>query len=151
MARQSKLKERLFAEFREQLAVERLQERSPTQWVAFLRINRVVDIQKQLPGGVFPDGACFLHASTAGTQHFRVRRVVGVDPEALLVSIEIYADDELEEGIVLLPFEHIDWFGFPARAVPTHHFQGFVSLPTMGASGNGSAPRAADETQPPNA
>lgn len=150
MARHSRLKERLFAEWREQMAVERLQERNPMHWVAFLRIRRVVDIQEQLEGGVFPDGACFLHASTAAPQHFRVRRIVGVDIEALQVSVEIYADDELEEGIVLLPFEHIDWFGFPARAVPTHHFQGFVSLPTVSANG-AAGPRAEDQNSAPSA
>ena len=33
----------------------------------------------------------------------------------------------MEAGVVVLPLETIEWFGFPARAVPTGiHFQGFT-------------------------
>jgi hypothetical protein len=125
------LKEQHLAEFREQLAFERLQERNPNQWIAFQRVHKIVDIQEDLEGGAFPDGACFLHATTIGSQHFRLRKITGIDLDTFQVSLEIYSDDELEEGIVVLPLEQVEWFGFPARAVPTHHFQGFVGIAPM--------------------
>jgi len=131
MTRKSKeeeLKEKHLQEFREQLAFERLQERNPAQWVSFQRIHKLVDIQDDLEGGAFPDGACFLHASTVGSQHFRVKKVTGIDLDSFQVSVEIYGDDELEEGMVVLPLEQVEWFGFPSRAVPIHHFQGFVGI-----------------------
>jgi hypothetical protein len=127
-SKEQQLKEKHLAEFREQLAIERLQERNPAQWVAFQRVHKLADIQEKLDGGVFPDGACFLHATTIGSQHFRVRRVTGIDLDSFQVSIEIYSDDELEEGIVVLPLEQVEWFGFPSRAVPIHHFQGFIGV-----------------------
>ncbi len=151
--REDKLKEKHLTEFREQLAYERLQERNPGQWIAFQRVHKVVDIQEDLDGGTFPDGACFLHATTVGSQHFRVRKVSGIDLDTFQVSLEIYADDELEEGIVVLPLEQIEWFGFPARAVPTHHFQGFVGIaPWPGQSGvSVKAPRAEGDSAPSDA
>lgn len=149
MAKHERLKEKHLAEFREQLAFERLQERHPEQWTAFQRVQRVAGIQEQMEGGVFPDGACFLHATTVGSQHFRLRKVTGIDLDTFQVSLEIYADDELEEGVVVLPLERIEWFGFPSRAVPIHHFQGFVGV-SGGQSGSaGMAPRAEDAAPPP--
>lgn len=128
------LKEKHLQEFREQLAFERLQERNPAQWIAFQRVHKLVDIQEDLEGGAFPDGACFLHASTVGSQHFRVKKITGIDLDTFQVSVEIYGEDELEEGIVVLPLEQVEWFGFPSRAVPTHHFEGFlgISMPRGG-------------------
>ncbi len=151
--RDETLKEKHLAEFREQLAFERLQERQPAQWVAFQRVHKVVDVQEGLDGGAFPDGACFLHASTVGSQHFRVRRVTGIDLDTFQVSLEIYSDDELEEGIVVLPLEQIEWFGFPARAVPIHHFQGFVGIAPMPGQGGVSVkgPRAESSADAPSA
>lgn len=142
------LKEKHLAEFREQLAYERLQERNPAQWVAFQRVHKLVDIQEQLEGG-FPDGACFLHATTVGNQHFRVRKITGIDLDTFQVTLEIYGDEELEEGIVVLPLEQIEWFGFPARAVPIHHFEGFIGIAPRPGQGGVSVkgPRAeASET-----
>ena len=137
------LKERHLAEFREQLAFERLQERNPAQWVAFQRVHKLVDIQEQLDGGVFPDGACFVHASVVGCQHFRMRKVTGIDLDTFQVTFEVYGDDDVEEGIVVLPLEQVEWFSFPARAVPPHHFQGFVGIaPMPGGSVSVKAPRA---------
>ena len=137
------LREKHLAEFREEAAFERLQERNPAQWIAFQRAHKIVDIQEDLEGGVFPDGACFLHATTVGSQHFRVRKISGIDLDSFQVTLEIYADDELEEGIVVLPLEQLEWFGFPSRAVPIHHFQGFVGIAPMPGQGGVSvkAPR----------
>jgi hypothetical protein len=148
-SRDEKLKEQHLAEFRESLAFERLQERNPTQWVNFQRIHKLVDIQEQLEGGLFPDGACFLHANTVGQQHFRVKRITGIDLDTFQVSVEIYGDDELEAGIVVLPLEVVEWFGFPARAVPTVHFEGFIGM-GQARSGAGvvKAPRAESDNAP---
>lgn len=142
--KEEELKEKHLQEFREQLAFERLQERNPAQWVSFQRVHKLVDIQEDLKDGVFPDGACFLHASTVGSQHFRVKKVSGIDLDTFQVSVEIYGDDELEEGIVVLPLEQVEWFGFPARAVPTHHFEGFLGIaPPRGQGGTSmKGPRA---------
>jgi hypothetical protein len=148
--KEASLKERHFAEFSEQVAFERLQERHPQQWIAFQRVHKIVDIQEDMEGGAFPDGSCFLHATTVGSQHFRVRKISGIDLDTFQVTLEIYADDDLEEGIVVLPLEQLEWFGFPSRAVPIHHFQGFVGIAPMPGQGGVSVkgPRAeADETQ----
>jgi hypothetical protein len=144
------LKEKHLQEFREQIAFERLQERNPAQWVAFQRVHKIVDIQEDLEGEEFPDGACFLHATTVGSQHFRVKRITGIDLDTFQVSLEIYSDDELEEGIVVLPLEQIEWFGFPARAVPIHHFQGFVGIAPMPGQGGVSVKGPRAEAQPPD-
>lgn len=144
---------RHFAEFREQLAFERLQERNPQQWVAFQRAHKLVDIQGELEGGEFPDGACFLHATTVGNQHFRVKKITGIDLETYQITLEIYGDEDLEEGIVVLPLEQLEWWGFPARAVPTIHFEGFLGIAPMPGQGGGSgkAPRAGVANDPPTA
>lgn len=147
---EDELREKTLAEFREQLAFERLQERNPQQWVAFQRAHKLVDIQEELENGQFPDGACFLHATTVGNQHFRVKKLTGIDLDTFQVTIEIYGDEDLEEGIVVLPLEQLEWWGFPARAVPTHHFQGFVGIAPMPGQGGVSVkgPRA-ETTEPP--
>ena len=153
-SKEEELKAKHYAEFREEVAFERLQERNPAQWIAFQRAHKIVDIQEELEGGVFPDGACFLHATTVGSQHFRVRKISGIDLDAFQVTLEIYSDDELEDGIVVLPLEQLEWFGFPSRAVPTHHFQGFIGIAPMPGQGGVSVkgPRAeAEQTEPPKA
>ncbi|MEK7413825.1 MAG: hypothetical protein AAB263_10975 [Planctomycetota bacterium] len=144
------LKEKHLREFREELAFEHLRERNPAQWVSFQRVHKLVDIQEELEDGAFPDGACFLHATTVGNQHFRVRKITGIDLDTFQVTVEIYSDEELEAGIVVLPLEQIEWFGFPSRAVPIHHFEGFIGIAPMPGQGGLSArtPRAEAGTPP---
>jgi hypothetical protein len=143
-----KLKEQHLAEFREQLAFERLQERNPQQWVAFQRVHKLVDIQEQMEGGCFPPGGCFLHASVAGSETFCVRRVTGIDLDAYQATFEIYGDEELDEGIVVLPLETVEWFGFPSQAVPPGiHFQGFTGFTAPRTAGS-PRPRAETDQQP---
>ena len=152
-SREAALREKHLGEFREQLAFERPQERNPQQWVAFQRAHKLVDIQEELESGQFPDGACFLHATTVGNQHFRVKKLTGIDLDTFQVTLEIYGDEDLEEGIVVLPLEQLEWWGFPARAVPTHHFQGFVGIAPMPGQGGVSvkAPRAEAGDEPTTA
>jgi hypothetical protein len=115
--------------------------------VNFQRVHKLVDIQEQLEGGVFPDGACFVHANAVGHQHFRLKRITGIDLDSFQVSLEIYGDDDLEEGIVVLPLEVVEWFGFPARAVPTTHFEGFVGLGNARGGAVVRPPRAEGSTK----
>jgi hypothetical protein len=69
-----------------------------------------------------------LHANTVTSHDFCVKKITGVDLDTCQVTIEIYGDEELEGGIVVLPLETVEWFGFPAKAVPIGvHFEGFIS------------------------
>ncbi len=110
-----------------ELALERFQEEKPQMWLQSQRIGKLVDIQNQLDGDQFPEGSCFLHTTTGGTNAFCVRRITGIDLDTCQVTLEIHGDEELEGGIVVLPLESIEWFGFPSKAVPIGiHFQGFT-------------------------
>lgn len=52
--------------------------------------------------------------------------MIGVDLDTCQATIEIYGDEHLEAGVVMIPLEVIEWFGFPATAVSTGiRFEGF--------------------------
>lgn len=128
--REARLKERHLAEFQHDLALERFREERPNLWLQFTRVKRLLAIQAQLPDETFPPGCCFLHGSFTGIHSFCIRRVTDVDLDTCQITVEVHGDEDLEEGHVLLPLESIEWFGFPARAVPTGlHIVGFAVAP----------------------
>lgn len=130
------IKQKHYAEFQRQLALDRFRDEKPHLWLQHLRAMKLTEVQEELADECFPPGSCFLHANTVSTQQFCVKRVTGIDLDTCQITIEIYGDEELEQGIVVLPLESVEWFGFPAKAVPVGvHFEGFT----------GSAPR---ETKP---
>ncbi len=122
-------REKLLAEFKRDLALERFQEERPQLWLQSQRVGKLIEIQNQLDNETFPEGSCFLHGNLVGSQSFCVKRITGIDLDTCQVTLEIYGDEDLEGGIVVLPLETIEWFGFPAKAVSMGvHFQGFTSL-----------------------
>ena len=122
-----KVREEVLGEVKQQLALDKFQEERPQLWLQSQRIGRLVDVQGQMEDGGFPEGSCFLHANTVAFATFCVKKVIGIDLDTCQVTIEIYGDEHLEAGVVVLPLETIEWFGFPAKAVPTGiHFQGFT-------------------------
>ena len=61
-------------------------------------------------------------------QTFALKRITGIDLDTCQVTLEIFGDEELEAGVVVLPLETIEWFGFPSKAVPIGiHFEGFTT------------------------
>jgi hypothetical protein len=123
----TKVKEKYLAEFRRQLALERFQEERPQLWLQSQRVGKLVEIQEQVDGELFPEGSCFLHANLVGSQSFCVKRITGIDLDTCQVTLEIYNDEDTDGGIVVLPLETIEWFAFPAKAVSMGvHFQGFT-------------------------
>ena len=121
------MREQIAAELRRDAAIEQFRHEKPQQWVQFQRLNKLNEIQERLDEGAFPEGSCFLHANLVGTQRFCVKRLTGVDLDTCQATIEIWGDDDAEGGSVVLPLETIEWFAFPARALPVEvHFQGFV-------------------------
>ncbi len=125
--RKAAARDRYLAEFRRELALERFQSERPQLWLQSQRVSKLVEIQEQLDDDAFPEGSCFLHASVVGAQTFAVKRVTGIDLDTCQVTLEIHGDEDLESGIVVLPLEAIEWFGFPAKAVPIGvHFEGFT-------------------------
>ncbi len=122
-------REKLLAEFKRELALERFQEERPQLWLQSQRVGKLIEIQNQLEQETFPEGSCFLHGNLVGSQSFCVKRITGIDLDTCQVTLEIYGDEDLEGGIVVLPLETIEWFGFPAKAVSMGvHFQGFTGL-----------------------
>ncbi len=123
------VKEQHLAEFKQQMALERFQEERPQLWLQSQRVGKLIEIQNQLDSETFPEGSCFLHANLVGSQSFCVKRITGIDLDTCQVTLEIYGDEDLEGGIVVLPLETVEWFGFPAKAVSMGvHFQGFTGL-----------------------
>jgi len=111
-----------------ELALERFREEKPQMWLQSQRMGKLVDIQGQLENETFPEGSCFLHTTTVGTTAFCVKKITGIDLDTCQVTCEIWGDEELEGGIVVLPLECVEWFGFPSKAVPIGvHFEGFIS------------------------
>jgi hypothetical protein len=122
------IRERALNDFKQQLALEKFQEERPQLWLQAQRIGKLIKIQNRLDNETFPEGSCFLHAATVSFSSFCVKKVLGVDLDTCQVSIEIYGDEHLEAGVVVLPVETVEWFGFPAQAVSTGiHFEGFTS------------------------
>jgi hypothetical protein len=116
------------AEYKRGEAMERFRKQQPQLWLQAQRLGRVLEIQNQVEGQVFPPGCCFLHANLVTVSHFCVRQVREVNLDTCQVTLDIHGDDNLEAGIVVIPLETVEWFGFPTRAVPTGvHFQGFAA------------------------
>jgi hypothetical protein len=135
-------KQKYLEEFKRQLALERFQEERPQLWLQSQRVGKLVDIQTQLDNETFPEGSCFLHANLVGSQSFCVKKITGIDLDTCQVTLEIYGDDDVEGGIVVLPLETIEWFGFPAKAVSMGvHFQGFTGMT------KGPEPRSETKTE----
>lgn len=125
--RTERIRNRVLSEFQQQLALQKFQEERPQLWLQSQRVTKLVEVQNQLADEEFPTGSCFLHANTVSFSSFCVKKVIGIDLDTCQVTIEIYGDDNLEAGVVVLPLETIEWFGFPATAVPTGiHFEGFT-------------------------
>ncbi|HYE06234.1 MAG TPA: hypothetical protein VEL07_12035 [Planctomycetota bacterium] len=120
--------EAALSEYRKGEAMERFRKEQPQAWLQAQRLSRVLEIQSQIEGNAFPPGCCFLHGNFISVSHVCVRQIREVNLETCQVTIEIHGDDNLEEGIVIIPLESVEWFGFPAKAVPVDvHFHGFVA------------------------
>jgi hypothetical protein len=125
-ARSTRIRDKALSEFQRKLALEKFQEERPQLWLQSQRLRKLVDIQDKLPTKQFAEGSCFLHANTVSFSSFCLKRVIGVDLDTCQATIEIYGDEHLEAGVVMIPLEVIEWFGFPATAVSTGiHFEGF--------------------------
>jgi hypothetical protein len=123
----AKVREEVLGEVRHQLALDKFQEERPQLWLQSQRVMKLVEVQAQLENDEFAEGSCFLHANTVAFASFCLKKVVGIDLDTCQVTLEIYGDEHLEAGVVVVPLETIEWFGFPAKAVPTGiHFQGFT-------------------------
>jgi len=121
------IRDKALSEFQRQLALEKFQEERPQLWLQSQRLGKLVEIQDQLVDQTFAEGSCFLHANTVSFSSFCIKKVLGIDLDTCQATIEIYGDNHLEAGVVVLPLETIEWFGFPATAVSTGiHFEGFV-------------------------
>ncbi|MBA3846295.1 MAG: hypothetical protein H0X45_06605 [Planctomycetes bacterium] len=120
--------EAALSEYRKGEAMERFRKEQPQAWLQAQRLHRVLEIQSQIDGNAFPPGCCFLHGNLISVSHVCVRQIREVNLETCQVTIEIHGDDNLEEGIVIIPLESVEWFGFPAKAVPVDvHFHGFAA------------------------
>ena len=124
----TRTRQKIVAELQRELALERFQSEKPQMWLQSQRVAKLVEIQETIEEECFPEGTCFLHASTVGMHAFAVRRITGIDLDTCQVTVEIYGDEELEQGVVVLPLESVEWFGFPSTAVPIGiHFEGFTT------------------------
>jgi hypothetical protein len=123
-------REKYLDEFRQQLALERFQEERPQLWLQSQRVAKLLEIQGQLQGETFTEGSCFMYAGVVGVQSFCIKQVTGIDLDTCQATFEVYGEENLEAGIVVLPLETIEWFSFPAKAAPLGgvHFQGFTHL-----------------------
>jgi hypothetical protein len=121
-------RQKIVAELHREMALERFQSEKPQMWLQSQRAAKLVEIQENLEDEAFPEGTCFLHASTVSMQTFALKRITAIDLDTCQVTIEIFGDEELEAGVVVLPLESIEWFGFPSKAVPIGiHFEGFTT------------------------
>ena len=120
------LKAQISDELHQQLALERFQQERPELWIQVSRIGHLMDLQGECEHGEFPPGSCFIYANVPGYQNFAVKKVLGVDLDTCQTTIDIYGDNDLEEGTIMLPLEAISWYGFPKQAVPlTFRYLGF--------------------------
>jgi hypothetical protein len=114
---------------RREQALERFRQANPQLWLQSQRVGRIIEIQQEIDGKAFPEGSCFVHANSVAASSFCLKRIQEVNLDTCQVTLEIYGDDNLESGIVVLPLESIEWFGFPSKAVPVEiHFRGFTGL-----------------------
>lgn len=122
------VREQLYAEFNQEIALERFQAERPDLWLQAQRTGKLMDLQQDMQDGIFPEGSCFCYANLPVYNAFAVRQVLEIDLDACQVILEIYGDGDLKNGTVILPLEAISWFGFPKEAVPLQFtFQGFIS------------------------
>jgi hypothetical protein len=129
----SKAREDAVSDFKRELTLERFREANPQLWLQSQRIGRVLEIQSSMPNQCFPEGSCFLHANLVTVSSFCVKRIQEVNLDTCQVTVEIHGDEDLEAGIIIIPLENVEWFGFPSTAVPIEiHFQGFTGLDTTG-------------------
>lgn len=148
----TRTRQKILSELHREMALERFQSEKPQMWLQSQRVAKLVEIQESLDAEAFPEGSCFLHASTVGMHTFAVKRITGIDLDTCQVTVEIFGDEELEQGVVVLPLESIEWFGFPSKAVPLGiHFEGFTKThrgnhPPADEAGAGRKPRAAIDT-----
>jgi len=126
-AAKEQVREEVISEVRHQLALDKFQEERPQLWLQSQRMVKLVEVQAQMENEQFPEGSCFLHSSTVAFSSFCVKKIIGIDLDTCQVTVEIFGDEHLEAGVVVLPLESIEWFGFPAKAVSTGiHFEGFT-------------------------
>ena len=123
------VREQILDEFREQAALEQFQKERPDLWLQVQRVGKLMEYQGNLEDQCYREGACFLHTGTPNYSCFSIRQVMEIDLDTCMVTLEIYSDHELDEGVIMLPLEAIAWFGFPANATPVDFtFQGFTGL-----------------------
>jgi hypothetical protein len=124
---QDRVHEEAMSGFKRELNLDRFREANPQLWIQSQRIGRLLEIQAEMPDHAFPEGSCFLHANLVTVSSFCIKRIKEVNLEACQVTVEIHGDEDLEAGIIIIPLETIEWFGFPSTAVPIGiHFQGFT-------------------------
>ena len=99
-------------------------------WLQGQRLGKLIAMQSRLPDEFFPPGCCFIHAALPTVNSFCVKRIIEVDLGTATLLLEIYGDEELEAGHVMLPLESLGWFGFPAKAVPVGTMFAGFTLPT---------------------
>ena len=123
----ARVREEVISEMHQQMALDKFQAERPQLWLQSQRVMKLVEVQSELENEEFPEGSCFLHANTVGFNSFCVKKVIGIDLDTCQVTVEIYGDEHLEAGVIVVPLETVEWFGFPAKAVPTGiHFEGFT-------------------------
>ena len=123
----AKVREEVVTEMQQQMAMDKFEQERPQLWLQSQRVMKLVEVQTELENEEFPEGSCFLHASTVGFSSFCVKKVIGIDLDTCQVTIEIYGDEHLEAGVIVVPLEAVEWFGFPAKAVSNGiHFEGFT-------------------------
>lgn len=124
------IREQILSEIQEQEALEEFRQTRPDMWLQVMRLGHLLELQEEFKQEIWPEGSCFLYASVPENQSFCVRRVLDVDLETCTVALNIYADEDLEEGTVLLPLESIAWFGFPKNAVRVgrKRLRGFTAI-----------------------
>ena len=86
-------------------------------WLQAQRVVKLITKQSEQPDGCFPPGNCFIHANVPTVNSFCIKRIVEIDLSTATLFMDIYGDEELQEGSVLLPLEAISWFGFPGQPV----------------------------------
>jgi hypothetical protein len=122
------VRERVLDELRREQALEEFKESRPDFWMQVERLKRIIDHQERQPDNCFAKGACFVHVNLPDVSSLTLRRIDDIDLQSCLASIEIYEDDDLAAGTVLVPLEGISWFGFPEHHVANSFaFQGFTS------------------------
>ncbi len=121
------LREAIINDFLEEAAFEEFKQAQPNLWMQVKRLNKVLELQDESDDQCFQSGTCFIHTNTPDFQGFCVKRVIEIDLESCMVVIEIYGEDELRPGVVMLPLESIAWFGFPTEKVTMDvRFRGFT-------------------------